>query len=841
MSESFNQKLANKVWENPRFQEAMKATELAWLKFSLKIDTSVKGELNPKQLMESAAILACSADETHRHAAFNIATKIYELFGAESLPLEQALRVVLARLKNFPSFETRKNVKNAESLLPLSLAVEEEKAKQDNKVTVGGKEILLTEFQRKLWQELSTGKNIALTAPTSAGKSFLLQNYLSHIFENDEPKTVIYVVPTRALISQVSRDIEKNFADFSGEKPKIITIALTAEENTPERVIYVLTQERAQLALSANNDFKADIIIVDEAHNMADGSRGVLLYGVITDLLTRNRQAQILFAGPGIKNLDIFRSTFNLREFSPLPSTEATVGQNFLITNKLRGRKFSISTNKFENIKNITFPINPSGLREKIIQATLYLGKEQTNIIYANGAAVAEEYAASLAEQISIPLATEQQERLNELASFVQEVIHVDYKLAPALKKGVGFHYGGMPSYVRDIVEEAFSAGDISYLCSTSTLLQGVNLPAKNIFMVKPKRGNGNPLESVDFWNLAGRAGRLMKEFQGNIYLVDYENWDKQPLDQERTAEIQFAISETIQKYESQLQAEINGQDSKKDVLQETCETVFTRLLTDYKESILEQTWQQLNIDETAQVRLTEALQQVSDTISLPDTVLKQNPTVSPRRQQALFNYIEEQIENHQSDTLIPAFPKKDSAYDSYCRILQICRSYIMNINDNTHTYIAQLAVKWAKGMPVPQMISESIDYHAAKNPDKSRDTIIRETLKDIETYARFQAVRLFNCYNSLLIYAFEQRKLTKLLGQISPVATYLELGACDTTALNLMSLGLSRHTALKLQKLLTINLDLNDTISRLRNFRTDNSELLEFSIREIERVQKAL
>ena len=43
------------------------------------------------------------------------------------------------------------------------------------------------------------------------------------------------------------------------------------------------------------------------------------------------------------------------------------------------------------------------------------------------------------------------------------------------------------------------------YLVCTSTLLEGVNLPAKSIIIRKPTRGQGNPLNQNDFWNLAGR------------------------------------------------------------------------------------------------------------------------------------------------------------------------------------------------------------------------------------------------------------------------------------------------------------------------------------------------
>jgi superfamily II helicase len=88
------------------------------------------------------------------------------------------------------------------------------------------------------------------------------------------------------------------------------------------------------------------------------------------------------------------------------------------------------------------------------------------------------------------------------------------------VKNGVAFHYGNIPAILRTAVEQAFVSGDLQYLVCTSTLLAGVNLPARNLFLCQPLRKKGS-LESVDFWNLAGRAGRLRREFQGNIYLIN--------------------------------------------------------------------------------------------------------------------------------------------------------------------------------------------------------------------------------------------------------------------------------------------------------------------------------
>lgn len=77
----------------------------------------------------------------------------------------------------------------------------------------------------------------------------------------------------------------------------------------------------------------------------------------------------------------------------------------------------------------------------------------------------------------------------------------------------------------------------IDYLFCTSTLLEGVNLPAKNIFILSNAIGS-TKFNSIDFWNLAGRAGRLTKELSGNIICLRYIDQGNKWKNPERDLEV---------------------------------------------------------------------------------------------------------------------------------------------------------------------------------------------------------------------------------------------------------------------------------------------------------------
>src|SRR3546814_3580465 len=83
-----------------------------------------------------------------------------------------------------------------------------------------------------------------------------------------------------------------------------------------------MTQERLQMMLNGHPGFSADVVIVDEAHSISDGARGVLLQWVVDEFLRRQPDVQLLFASPGISNLDVFGRIFGLGDVERLPSRE---------------------------------------------------------------------------------------------------------------------------------------------------------------------------------------------------------------------------------------------------------------------------------------------------------------------------------------------------------------------------------------------------------------------------------------------------------------------------------------------------------------------------------------
>jgi len=763
-----------------------------------------------KRLVSAAAILAGSQSPEHRLAAYRIATYAYECLGNGTLPLHQALRVVLSRLGNFPALLTREDVATARADLPLMLAVDDVALAEAREIRLAGSTYQLTHFQYELWRHLVSRHRVSLSAPTSSGKSFILQGYLASLFDNEVPRTVAYLVPTRALIAQVSSDLLSWFGKAESA-PEIVTVPLDEATSIPPRVVLVMTQERLQLTLAAHPELSATEIVVDEAQGIGDGARGILLQSVVDDLLRRAPTAQVLFAAPAMRNLDLFGRLFGIDDVQSVTSAEPTVGQNFVVVDieaavdgrlSIRRAADDDSAEGHQPVATRVLGQTTASRIDRLVQVSAEFGRGQSNIVYADGAAEAEVIAIQLSQIFNERTSTDEREAL---ALLVGEAVHPRYVLAECIRRGVAFHYANIPTQIRRSVELAVIEGTVDYLVCTSTLLQGVNLPAKNIFMCHPKKGIGNALDSTDFWNLAGRAGRLRREFHGNIFLIQYDQWARRPLGGPRDAPVDSAIRRSVADRTADLLATIDNTSTRRsrDVID--LEAAFMRLFTDFKREALSDTLSRIGLDESRheRVQLVEALTGASEVISLPIEVLEKTPNVSPHRQQKLYDRLAAHIADggrRGALSLIPKHPREDGAYDSYAEILWFCHQDILGLSATRrlHRFHALFALFWMQGMPLPQIIQSRIEY----DPDANVRYLIRNTLDLIENQLRFQGVRLFGCYHSLLVHALTMSGFSDLQSSIPAIPLYLEVGASDRTMISLIELGLSRVISAKLNQL---------------------------------------
>ncbi|EUC18602.1 DEAD/DEAH box helicase domain protein [Burkholderia sp. BT03] len=806
---NFGNALATRVAQTSRFKAAYEELQRA----SLSDVIGSKALLNVEtvsKLARSALILAQASDVKNWTLAQDIAYALASL----SLTGEQRQLCshVLATLGNFPAADFLLPASTSRTL-PWTLQLDEGLRKEDNTIQVLGKESVLTDFQADIWDGLNRSRYLSVSAPTSAGKSFVLQAFILDALESyDGFQDIIYLVPTRSLIQEVSASLGKSLAPL-GEKVVVSSVPMIDDElNHAQSRVLVFTQERLRTALDRSH-LEPAIIIIDEAQQIADEERGMLLLNCLEEIIRRSPGVRLLFITPSSKSAASMNGLLDLKRMLSIQSDLKPVRQNLIyVTFQARAKQISLRLHRpgLEPLDIGAYTAKRRFLskNKRLIDAAIELGGGGQSLVYAGGPDSAEKIALAISEHMTE--ATLANADLETLSEFVAEHVHPDYALVESVLNGVGYHYGHMPSAISTAVEQYFRDNKLPYLVCTSTLLQGVNLPARNIFLHKPTKGKGNPISGSDFWNLAGRAGRMQKDTHGNVFLVEYEDWESKPVEENERQEVVSSLSHALKSRQSEIidyardPKHPSGTDDYQFV-----ESVFCRLFTDAKLGRFDETVRRATFGEIMPdvAELRRAIFEQLDRVTLPIDVIAKNNLISPVRQQALFDFFDSSLKGGRYRHLIPPHPMRENAAELLTAVMRISRIYLEGVENKLENFFGWFSIHWMNGTGLKNIIQMQIDYEIRARKEKGDETpvnsgtVIRETLKSIDKFLRFHYVKYLGCYINILQYALASRGIPAA-SEIPAIPLFLELGASNPVMIQAMSLGLSRVAAKEVSRL---------------------------------------
>jgi len=774
-------------------------------------------------LLLCASLLAQSETEKCQDAALRIAQYCLEC-GNTSDVEKHAAAVVLDTLANRPAIklaEGRDLLQHGFSeRLPFTLYQDWVKRSIENTIALSNDKCLeANRFQCSFWESANTHDRVSISAPTSAGKSFIIGRWLAEYLRNNPQPTVVYIVPTRALIQQVQRDIEAILKSEHVENTSVVTLPLQSSLKADRANIFVFTQERLHVLLAAfDNNISVDLLVIDEAQKIGDNYRGILLQQAVEAVACRNPQCKIIFASPMTKNPDIMlEDTPAGVSRESLVSEDTMVNQNLIWVSQVfrRPQIWNVELILEENpigIGNIQLPSSPSLVSKRLPFVAFSLGNpDGGNVIYVNGAADAEKRAKQLYDLIGDDSESSEDKEIQDLIELIQKTIHPNYSLGYVLRRGIAFHYGNMPLLIRTVIEKLFSENKIKYLVCTSTLIEGVNMPCQSIFVRGPQKGRNKPMNPSDFWNLAGRAGRWGKEFQGNVVCVDAKREDvwKKGAPRGRT---KFRISRTSDEVLSEsdeLLSFIENQTPREEAIKNpNLEYVFSYLVSSYirNSNIASAIWAQRFPEELIHT-LDERITRIAANLKTPQEVVLRNPGISPIAMDSLLSYFDDRTMNQQKsvEELIPIPAESEDAFEGYVQILHRINKYLGSVFglSSRVRQLALLIVDWMKGYPLARIISSRQKYYRRYDIHKELSALIRDTMKDVEEFARFQAPKYLACYVDLLRVYLERIERKDLVKRLQELNVLLEFGVSQTTQLSLIGLGLSRSSAIAISELI--------------------------------------
>ncbi|MEJ5053346.1 DEAD/DEAH box helicase [Sphingobacterium sp. MYb382] len=373
------------------------------------------------------------------------------------------------------------------------------------------KNYYISNGQKKLIEFSSNNdSNIVLVAPTSYGKSEIIIN---KIFSNLDKKICV-IVPSKALLSQTKKRLLDS--SVNNELSRIITHPEMYTGNE-EKFVSVLTQERLLRLLQKNESLTFDLVLVDEAHNLfgdkKNDGRSILLAQTIIILKTRNDNVKFNFFSPFISNPENLKVKQSNYEISSSGTDEFIKTEKYFICDVYKSEGELLLYEQFTNSLIKTDKI----FRNEI--EILSSEKAAKNIVYLNRPKHIENFSQKLSNSFS-----EINNDIDEIITAISDFLHPEYDLLKCIKKGVVYHHGGMPELVRFYVENIFSKYNfLNFVITSSTLLEGVNIPAEKIFLLSTKKGRSN-LSISQFKNLIGRINRFSEIFNkenGNLELLE--------------------------------------------------------------------------------------------------------------------------------------------------------------------------------------------------------------------------------------------------------------------------------------------------------------------------------
>lgn len=797
-----------------------------------------------KKCVWLSSILAGSDNENHRRKV-QLFAMLSHLAYNDNPDIERTTFLLLSRIGNLTAsrhLPNYKNINNKSDQSNLSVydgfdvLLNYELAEELNNKTIHTEDesILATQFQKDLWDKLNQNTNLSVSAPTSAGKSFIIKKYIKAIQRRSQKSNYIYIVPSRALINQVSEEFRLDF----GEGIDIRTSFLEPPEiDDIKNHLYILTAERCLKLIQYSYDklLDIDLIFVDEIQNIEDEKgRGTILEFVLEELSILYSQAQIIIAGPNISNnQELFQDIFSL-DAASAKTALSPVFQIKTIIKPIKDKTIQVLVKPLPH-KALKYELEvgfdlgkrfTAGIGHAITDVVNYFAPNQSSIIFSARSDYAELWARKYIET-NVESDINIEDETQELIDFLGDEVHPSYYLIECLKHKIAFHHSKLPDIVRKEIEDGFLNGRITKLYCTTTLIEGVNLPASNLFIVSPKI-LGEELSDFRFGNLIGRAGRLKDSLYGTIYCIERnatDEWAEEFYDKTYSKEVVSASDKAIKSHDNFQQLTLSHtKDIKEKGDKNTLILIRQKFLKNPDE--LKTYLQNKKIPQQAITTIIENTSSVLKDIKLPYGVIRKNPSIDPILQEQLYNsildlgiekwciHINRNFESRIKTEDVTGPYETWSFFWQFADLLQrldtifeIWKEVKFDLQIDISTrQMASYAVRWTSGESYRKLIREDINFMARHlNPEKRIDINDKDAInKRINTVIKINSVvvshvlvKYTKLLNDILDAIMTEDQRTKFKFSLA-LPTMLELGTRSTAVHLLISRGVARSIAMK-------------------------------------------
>lgn len=385
--------------------------------------------------------------------------------------------------------------------------------------------------------------NFCINTPTSSGKTLIAElTILQFLIDTDCSQKVIYISPFRSLSHEIENKLKNSFKGFNLEISEFYgSFDSNAYESSfiDELDVLVLTPEKFDYILRMNPQIKNDIglIIIDEGHIIGKSNeRGLNFEFFVYRIQHYYEDCRFIFISGVLPNISDFSKLFSDGSNNVISSkwkpTDVYVGIlewkkgtadiKYLSKNGFKFKKvpkqlFYKHDDDLKFIKKDNFQLAFSALKLACDGLTfVHIRKKKEVETLANEIVNSSDV---LFNQHNLSLDFDKNDldiiefKRMLVDEFGEESIYLDY-----LDLGFFIHYRDLPDYIKIKIEELVKSNKFKLIIGTSTLINGVNFPIKNILLKNMQMGRPF-MDYHSFNNLCGRVGRAKIENEGRTFL----------------------------------------------------------------------------------------------------------------------------------------------------------------------------------------------------------------------------------------------------------------------------------------------------------------------------------
>jgi superfamily II DNA/RNA helicase len=391
--------------------------------------------------------------------------------------------------------------------------------------------------------------DLVVSLPTGAGKTRVAELCILRCLAAG--RRIVFVTPLRSLSAQTEIGLQRTFAPLGKTVSALygsIGVSGVDEDALRERNIVVATPEKLDFALRNDPSLLDDVglIVLDEGHMIGLGEREVRYEVQIQRLLKRpdaNHRRIVCLSAilPGGDQLDDFANWLRRDQPGGLVSddwrpTRLRYGE--VVWNGNVGRlNLRVGDERPFVPRFLSAQIPPIGKRRtsfpnamgELCLATAWrlVGDGQTVLVFCPVRAHVEPFADRIIDlhaRGALPSLFNGDARALETALVLdREWLGEDHPILQCLKLGVAIHHGTLPTAFRKEIERLLREGILKVTISSPTLAQGLNLSATAVIFHSLFR-NRNRIDSSEFKNVVGRAGRAFVDIEGLVLYPIFDN-----------------------------------------------------------------------------------------------------------------------------------------------------------------------------------------------------------------------------------------------------------------------------------------------------------------------------